>query len=73
MLGRDGSTAIEVKGGANVRPGELRALRAFMEEHRPRHAIVVSNEDAPRQTDDGIRILPGRKFLELLWTDAIVD
>ena len=73
VVGRDGEIVIEVKGGANVRPAELRPLRAFMEEHRPRHAIVVSNDDGPRQTDDGIRILPWRQFLELLWTDAIVE
>ena len=73
VLGRDGAVAIEVKGSRNVRAGELRAMRAFVEEHRPRRAIVVSNEAAPRQTDDGIRILPWRQFLELLWTDAIIE
>ena len=73
VLGRDGATAIEVKGSANVRPGELRAMRVYMDEHQPRSAIVVCNEDAPRRTDDGIRILPWRQFLELLWTGAIVE
>ena len=73
VLGRDGAIAIEVKGGANVRPGELKAMRAYVDEHRPRHAIVVCNENAPRRTDDGIRILPWRQFLELLWTDAIIE
>ena len=41
-------------------------MRAFMDEHQPRHAIIVSNEAAPRKTDDGIRVLPWRRFLELL-------
>ncbi len=73
ILERDGAVAIEVKGSAQVRPGELKAMRAYMDEHRPRHAIVVCNEGAPRQTDDGIRILPWRRFLEMLWSDAIVE
>lgn len=34
--------------------------------------IVVSNESALRQTNDGIRILPWRRFLEQLWSDAVV-
>lgn len=40
------------------------------------HPIVideVQNEGAPRQTSDGIRILPWQQFLELLWSDAIVE
>ena len=73
VLGWDGAVAIEVKGTANVRPGELKAMRAYAEEHRPRAAIVVSNESAPRQTSDGIRILPWRHFLEQLWSDAVVE
>ena len=73
ILARDGPVAIEVKGSTHVRPGELKAIRAHMDEHRPRHAIVVSNEGPPRETRDGIRILPWRQFLELLWSDAIVE
>ena len=73
ILERDGAVAIEVKGSAQVRPGELKAMRAYMDEHRPRHAIVVCNEGAPRQTNDGIRILPWHRFLELLWSDEIVE
>ena len=73
ILERDGAVAIEVKGSAQVRPGELKAMRAYMDEYRPRHAIVVCNEGAPRQANDGIRILPWRQFLELLWSDEIVE
>ena len=73
VLGRDGSIAIEVKGSSNVRPAEMKSMRSFVDEHRPRHAIIVSNEDAPRRTDDGIWILPWQRFLERLWADAIVD
>ncbi len=70
VLGRDGSTAIEVKGTSAVRSRDLRGLRAFREEHSPRHAVVVSNEPAPRRTDDRLWILPWRDFLDRLWSDA---
>ncbi len=72
VLGREGEVAIEVKGGAGVGRRELRGLRAFAEEHRPRQAIVVCNESAPRRTDDGILILPWERFLERLWGDGVV-
>ena len=72
VLGRKGDVAIEVKGGRRVDRRELVGLRAFVEEHRPRQAIVVCNESAPRRTDDGIRILPWERFLEKLWGDGVV-
>ena len=72
VLGRKGDVAIEVKGGRRVDRRELVGLRAFVEEHRPRQAIVVCNESAPRRTDDGIRILPWERFLERLWGDGVV-
>ena len=72
VLGREGDVAIEVKGGRRVRRPELRGLRAFVEEHRPRQAIVVCNESAPRRTDEGIWILPWERFLERLWGDGVV-
>ena len=72
VLGREGDVAIEVKGGRRVRRPELRGLRAFVEEHRPRQAIVVCNESAPRRTDEGIWILPWERFLKRLWGDGVV-
>ncbi|MXZ37789.1 MAG: ATP-binding protein [Holophagales bacterium] len=73
VLGRDGSTAIEVKGGSRVRRADLKGLRAFVEEHRPRTAIVVCNEDAVKRTADGIWIVPWERFLERLWGDDVVE
>ena len=73
VLGRDGGVAIEVKGAATPRPADLKALRAYGEEHRPRHAILVCNETAPRRTSDGIWVLPWERFLERLWADEIVE
>ena len=57
--------AIEVKGG-RVRTEELKGLRAFTEEHQPKHAIVVCTEPAPRQVGS-IDILPWPDFLDRLW------
>ena len=68
VLGREGEVAVEVKGTGNVQKRSLSGLRAYMEEHRPRHAVVVCNESHPRRTADGVRILPWRAFLERLWS-----
>ncbi|MCY4400790.1 MAG: DUF4143 domain-containing protein [Gemmatimonadetes bacterium] len=72
VLGLEGEVAIEVKGDSRVRRADLRGLRAFVEEHRPRQAVVVCNESASRRTDDGIWILPWERFLERLWGDGVV-
>ena len=72
VLGRDGAAAIEVKGSARVRREDLTAMRAYVEEHRPRRAIVVCNEEEPRRAGDGIQVLPWRRFLEQLWGDEVV-
>lgn len=64
---------IEVKGGANPGSRELRGLRAFVDEHGPRHAIVVRNGSAVRRTADGIWILRWERFLEWLWGDDVVS
>ncbi len=72
VLGHGPDAAVEVKGGARVRRADLRGLRAFVEEHEPRHALVVSNEKEPRRTSDGIWILPWERFLEKLWEGGVV-
>ena len=72
VLGRDGEVAVEVKGKTSVQTRDVRGLRAYAEEHRPRRAVVVCNESAPRRTGDGLWILPWREFLERLWSDAIL-
>ena len=71
VLGREGDTAIEVKGGAKIRSADLKGLRAYASEHRPRHAILACNCDAPKRTEDGFWILPWAQFLERLWSGEI--
>ena len=70
VAGRDAEVAIEVKGSGSVQRSKLKGLKAFIDEHHPRKAIVVSQEAMPRTTE-GIDILPWRTFLERLWGDQI--
>lgn len=66
-----GEVAIEVKSGP-IRPGDLRGIHAFADEHHPRRAIVVSME--PRASvREGIQIVPWREFLGRLWGDELLS
>ena len=67
----EGEVAVEVKGTSRVDPSDLRSLRAFVEDNRPRKAVVVCNERAPR-VHEGIEVLPWREFLARLWAGGIV-
>lgn len=71
VLGREAEAAIEVKGTSRVRPEDMKGIRAFCEEHRPRRAIVVSNDPAPRRAGD-IDVLPWRVFLDRLWGNELI-
>lgn len=63
--------AIEVKGSSRVDGADLRPLKAFCEEHKPRKAIVICNE--PRRRDvDGIAVLPWADFMDELWSHKII-
>jgi predicted AAA+ superfamily ATPase len=62
----DGEVAVELKGTSRVDPSDPRSLHAFVEDHRPRKAVVVCNEPVPR-VHQGIAILPWREFLARLW------
>ena len=63
----DRAVAVEVKATARVHDGHLGGLRAFREELRPKHALVVSLEREPRTLPGGIDVLPWEHFLERLW------
>jgi predicted AAA+ superfamily ATPase len=68
----DGEVAVEVKGTSRVDPSDLRSLRAFVADHRPRRAILVCNERAPRLVE-GIEVLPWREFLNRLWAGRVLS
>lgn len=71
ILGR-GEVAIEVKGSSRIDSSDLRPLKAFIQEYRPVKAFVVCNERLPR-VHEGIRILPWREFLKMLWEGAVIS
>ncbi len=64
------SSAIEVKASSRVSDRDLRGLRALAEEDQSRSSFLVSFDELDRRTDDGIRLLHWRTFLEELWSDA---
>ena len=60
-------TAIEVKGKANVSPGDLKALRALAQEEKLRRYLCVCLEPRRRRVG-GVDVLPYGEFLEALWS-----
>lgn len=68
----DNLFAVEVKAASRVSAKHLRGLRAFHEEapHLPR--ILVSLDEVHRTTEDGIRLLHWRRFVDLLWSDQLL-
>ncbi len=68
----NGEVAVEVKGQQLVDNAELKSLAAFIEENRPKKAIVISNEREGRRVGP-ITILPWHTFLEELWAGEIVS
>lgn len=67
-----GEVAIEVKGTSRVDAVDLRPLKVFIQEYRPRQAYVVCNERAERLHGD-IRITPWKKFLQALWDGRVIS
>lgn len=60
--------AIEFKATLTVRSEDLRGLKALLEEHAVKRAIVVCLESEPRQVGP-ILILPWQQFCKQLWVD----
>lgn len=63
----DGAVAIEVKSTDNPTLDHLRGLRAWRDEQSSRRCLLVSRVARPRQTAEGIEILPWQAFLRQLW------
>ena len=68
----DLDVALEFKASRRVRDVDLKGLRALLEEQRPRCALLVSREEVPRKTEDGIEILPWPMFCEMLWGGSVI-
>ena len=73
VLGKDGSVGIEVKGSTRLRRKNLDGIRAFVNEHRPKLALVVCNESTPRRTAEDIWDLVGAEFFACPWSDRIIQ
>ena len=71
VLGR-GEVAVEVKGSQRVDHSEMRPLRTFMAEYRPKKAFLVCNERSPR-VHEGVHVLPWREFLRMLWGGGVIS
>lgn len=67
----DMQVVIEAKSSRRVHDGDLRGLRALMEEHRPVSVLVVCDESEPRKMP-GIEVLPWRRFLDRLWSGELL-
>jgi hypothetical protein len=62
---------VEVKGTARADSSDLRSVRAFADDNRPRRSVLVCNERAPRRVE-GVDVLPWRDFLAQLWSGDLV-
>jgi len=64
---------VEAKATRTVREEHLRGLRALAEDQpRVGQRIVVSLDEKPRRTDDGIEILPAAEFVARLWSGRLM-
>ena len=68
----ENKVAIEVKTSKNITGKELKGLREFMKENAVKDYIIVCRELFERKTDDGIRIMPWKLFLDSLWSGNII-
>jgi predicted AAA+ superfamily ATPase len=67
----DMNVAIEVKGSHRIHSTHTRGLRALLEEHTVKQAVIVSLEKQPRKPDSYIEVLPWKVFLETLWSGEL--
>ncbi len=66
-----GQIAVEIKGSKKVDTTELKGLKAYAEEFKPKRCIVVCNE-SERRIIDKIEFIPWREFLIDLWNEVIL-
>lgn len=76
ILGENAEVALEIKVSRQVHKKDIKGLIEFCQEHKPKKAIVVSQDLRARklQLDDGVEItiLPWQDFLKLLWQKEII-
>jgi predicted AAA+ superfamily ATPase len=67
----EGEVAIEVKGSRKLSSADLAGLKAFVEEHRPKKALLVCQEPVARKLSSGLEIVPWKEFFKTLWAGEI--
>lgn len=71
----NGEVAIEVKLQGNVQKADIKGLRAFMEEHKPKKNYVISLVPRARKMtleEGDVDILPVELFMKKLWNQEII-
>jgi predicted AAA+ superfamily ATPase len=68
-----GEIAVEAKAKERVSINDLKGLLEFGKEYPGvKHKIIVCLEPRARETEQGIRILPYRIFLDELWSGKLI-
>ncbi len=63
----DKDLAIEVKGSSRVHEGDIRSLKALVEDGPVKRCCIVCMEKQPRQLATDIEVIPWKMFVEQLW------
>ncbi len=72
----EGQVALEVKISDLVLPSDLKGLRAFYQEHKPKKSLLICQVPRARRIIEGdfvLDILPVKDFLQALWGGKIVS
>lgn len=64
--------ALEAKATRRVHSDHLKGLREVAVDHRVQRRAVVSLDERPRRTDEGIDMLPWRTFTTQLWAGDLI-
>lgn len=67
----DMNVAIEVKASQRVHSTHTRGLRALLEEHTVKRAVIVSLEKQQKKLDSSIEVMPWQVFLNTLWSGEL--
>lgn len=68
----DKEVALEFKGGERVHEGDLRGLKALLDDGPVKRVVVVSLEKQRRKIEGTIEIHPWQEFIESLWAGEIL-
>jgi predicted AAA+ superfamily ATPase len=68
----DKELAIEVKGSARVHEGDIKSLKALLEDGPVRKCCIVCLEKQSRQLARDIEVIPWEIFIRQLWDGAIL-